>query len=68
MKKRMKKILWNVGLLLISTSGISAFAFFLNRGEIGGNWIPATIFFGIFAFIAIIGLIDCCISKEDDLK
>lgn len=66
MNKRMKKIIWNVVLLLISTSGISAFAFFFNRGEAGGKWVPATIFFGIFAFIAIVGLIDCCISKEDD--
>ena len=67
MGKRMKKIIWNVLLLLISTSGISAFVFFAQRGEAGGNWIPAAIFFGVFAFIAIVGLIDCCIAKEEDL-
>ena len=63
MGKRTKKIIWNVALLLISTSGISAFVFFANKGEADGNWVPATIFFGILAFISIIGLIDCCLEE-----
>ncbi len=63
MKKRTKRIVSHVALLLIATSGISAFVFFAKRGEAVGNWIPAFLFFVIFAFLSIVGLVDCCTEK-----
>lgn len=67
MKKRMKKIVSNVALLLVATSGLSAFVFFVKRGEYIEKWIPAALFFLIFFIISIIGLITCCVAKEEDL-
>ena len=63
MKKRMWNIVSYIALLLISTIGISAFVFFAQRGESIGKWIPAVIFFGAFGFVAIVGIVDCCISE-----
>ena len=63
MNKRMRSMIFYIVLLLVATSGVSAFVILITQGESIQKWVPALLFSLIFAVVAIAGIRDCWIQE-----